>query len=179
MQNKSTKISLFLSTLFFLFSFFVFLYFFKAINNNNEESQSREDEWQRETFRRDEIKALDRSIKIIEPERIELETHFAKSSDAVPFLDTIERLAPRAGASAEVTSVDIGEDKISLLVGLKASGTFEGVYKFLTLLENSPYELEFVSMDIQKRDVSNAPDKNQTGSRWDATFKVKLLSFIP
>jgi len=179
MQNKFPKIPLFLSAMFFLFSFFTLFYFFQEINNNNEESQLKEIEWQTEMLRRDEIKMLDRSIKIIEIERKELETHFAKSSDVVPFLDTIERLAPQVGAKAEVVSVDIGEDKVSLIVGMKASGTFEGIYKFLTLLENSPYELEFVSIDIQKRDVLNTSDQNQIGSRWNATFKIRLLSFIP
>ena len=35
-------------------------------------------------------------------------------------------------------------------MAIKASGSFEALYKFLTLLENSPYELDFISMDIQK-----------------------------
>lgn len=167
MQGNFPKTPLFLSVIFFVISCSVFLYFLKEINKNNQESQLKETEWQTEALRRDEIKALDHSIKIIEAERTQLETHFAKSSDIVPFLDTIERLAPQAGAKAEVTSVNVSEDHTGLYVGMEAFGTFNGLYKFLTLLENSPYELEFISMDLSKR----------VGS-WDAVFKIKLLSFI-
>jgi len=77
-----------------------------------------------------------------------LETHFIKSSDVVPFLNTIEALGPAVGASAEIDSVDTSPDGASLIVELQASGSFGAVYKFLTLLENSPYELNFLSMDI-------------------------------
>ncbi|OGI68839.1 hypothetical protein A3A05_02450 [Candidatus Nomurabacteria bacterium RIFCSPLOWO2_01_FULL_41_12] len=178
MQSSFSKIPLFLSIIFFLFFCAIFLYFFGAISNHNKESQLKELEWRAETSRREEIKALDLSIKRLEGERVQLETHFAKSSDVVPFLDTIEELAPQVGAEAGVSSVDISEDRLSLLVGLKASGTFESLYKFLTLLENSPYELEFLSMDIRKGDISNVPDQGQTSSKWGATFKIKLLSFI-
>ncbi|TSC77943.1 MAG: hypothetical protein G01um101424_77 [Parcubacteria group bacterium Gr01-1014_24] len=167
MQNNFPKTPLFLSIIFFIFSCSVFLYFLEEINNNNQESQLKEMEWQTEALRRYEIKALDRSIKIIEGERAQLETHFAKSSDIVPFLDTIERLAPQVGTKAEVTSVNVSEDHTGLYVGMEASGTFNGLYKFLTLLENSPYELEFVSMDIKKGLES-----------WEAILKIKLLSFI-
>lgn len=178
MQSNFPKIPLLLSAIFFILSCLIFVFLYKAINNNNRESQLREGEWQIEAQRRDEIKALDHSIKIIEEERTQLETHFAKSSDIVPFLDTIERLASKAGARAEVTSVDIPKDSIGLLVGMKASGTFNGLYKFLTLLENSPYELEFLGVDMRQEAGTDAGGKGAAVYRWSATFKIKLLSFV-
>ncbi len=128
----------------------------------------REKEWQTEANRRNEIKTLNDSVKMIEEEKIRLETHFAKSSDIVPFLDTIEGLAPKVSVETEVSAVDVAEDHSGLLIGMKASGTFSGLYKFLTLLENSPYELKFIGMDINK----------ETASKWNAVFQIKLLSFI-
>jgi hypothetical protein len=103
MQSNFPKIPFFLSAAFFILSCLIFVFFYKAINNNNIESQVREEEWQREALRREEIKTLDRSIEIIKEERAQLETHFAQSSDIVPFLDTIEKLAGEAGTKAEVT----------------------------------------------------------------------------
>ena len=178
MQNNFPKIPLFLSAIFFCISLFVFLFFYREIKNNNKESQNQNIQWQTEALRRDEIKALDYSVQIIKDERAQLETHFAQSSDIVPFLDTIEGLALKVDTKAEVVSVDILEDHSGLMVGMKASGTFEGLYKFLTLLENSPYELEFISIDLKKETGSDASNKNVEVSKWAAIFKIKLLSFI-
>ena len=178
MQNNFSKISLSLSIIFFIFSSFAFFYFFQVTNNNKKESQFAETQWQTEAFRRNKIKTLDRSVKVIEAERAQLETHFAQSSDIVPFLDAIEGLASKAGAKAEVTSVDILKDQAGLIVGMKASGTFSGLYKFLTLLENSLYELDFVSMDMRKETELSGENKSVLVPKWNVIFKIKLLSFI-
>ncbi len=179
MQSNFPKMPLFLSVIFFICSSLVFLFFYRAINDNNQKSQLKEGEWQSEKLKRDEMKTLDHSVKIIEKERAQLETHFAQSSDIVPFLDTIERLAPKVSVKAEVTSVDILTDRTGLMVGMKASGTFPGLYKFLALLENSPYEIEFISMEMRRETgLGGVENKNVTVSKWDVIFKIKLLSFV-
>jgi hypothetical protein len=48
----------------------------------------------------------------------------------------------------------------------------------LTLLENSPYELEFVSMDMQKLSTNSTDDKKIEVPQWSAVLGVKLLSFV-
>lgn len=176
MKNNSIKISLLVSLSLFCVLLFTFFFFYKKINDNIQQSQSKEVEWQAEAERRDEIKTLDNAIKIIEKERTQLETHFARSSDVVPFLNTIEKLGSRAGAKTDIISVRISEDRMSLIVDMKASGSFLGLYRFLTLLENSPYELEFVAMNLGNG--VSLDSSNTKSSKWEATFKVKLLNFI-
>ena len=110
-------------------------------------------------------------------DRAALETHFAQSSDVVPFLNTIEQLAPSAGAVATVDAVDTGTNNSQLVVELKVSGSFTQIYKFLTLLENSPYELNVLSMDIHTSTLTQAPSKNANPSAWEALFRIQLLSF--
>jgi hypothetical protein len=180
MKNNFPKIPMFLSAIFFVFFCLAFLFFYKMINSNDKESQLKEGEWQSETTKRDEIRALDYSVKIMEGERDQLETHFAQSSDVVPFLNTIDGLAGGVDVKEEVTSVDVEADNTSLLVGMKASGTFSNLYKFLTLLENSPYELEFTGVDMRKETVSEVGNgnKNVPVPKWDAVYKIKLLSFV-
>lgn len=178
MQELFQKFSiLFLSMIIFIFSCFVFFYFYNKINLYDNESELVEEKWQMEMIRRDKIRMLDRSIKTIESERAQLETHFAKSSDVVPFLDTIEGLALEAGAQAEVTAVSIPGDNSGLVVEIKSSGTFSNLYKFLKLLESSPYELEFVAVNMQRKD-ENASSQNVEIPEWEEFFKLKLLSFI-
>lgn len=178
MKNNFQKISLFLSAIFFIFSCFAFVFLYREINDNNQKVQQDLTTWTAEMRLREEIRSFDRSLQKIADDRIMLETHFAKSSDIVPFLDSIEKLAPRVGATARIDSVDALKDNTGLVVELKASGSFEAIYKFLTLLENSPYELDFLSMDIHKI-ILDVSDKNEKDSRWEAFLKIKLLSFVP
>lgn len=176
--KKFQKVPLFLSIIFFLLSFFAFILLYKNIQNNNQIFEKAEAQWQMETSKKDEIESLNRSLKMLEKERALLDTHFIQSSDVVPFLDTVEKLAPQVNAKAEVTLVDISPDNISLSVGVKATGTFESLYKFLTLLENSPYQLEFTSMDIKKVDEGTVSSGNAQAGKWSAVFKIRLLSFV-
>jgi hypothetical protein len=178
MKHKFPVIQLLFSVIFLGFLLFAFSYFYKAINNNNIIAQTKEKEWQAEKMRREEMDTLDRSVKMIEKDKNELETHFARSSDIVPFLDFIEGLAPKASVKAEVVAVDISKDRTALVVGMKASGTFNSLYKFLTLLENSPYELEFNTTEIHKEGVSEVEGKSITNPNWNMMFTFKLLSFV-
>lgn len=177
--KKFKKAPLIISTILLMFSCFLFFSLYKQTQDNNRAWAQSEMEWQNEANRRNEIKSLDRSLKVIEQERTLLDTHFAKSSDVVPFLDTIEKLASEAGVKAEVVLVDIPKDDSGLVVGINATGHFEGLYKFLTLLENSPYELDFISMNMQKLNIEIVSDIKTPDSEWSTTFGIKLLSFIP
>ncbi len=178
MQNNFPKIPIFLSIMFFALSCSAFFYLLMATNTNSKDSALVTAAWQAGVNRHDEIRSRARFLSQIKPERTSLETHFARSSDVVPFLDLLEGLAPRGGAKAKVSSVDILKDDVGLVVTMSASGSFESVYKFLTLLENSPYELEFVGVDIRKQGEPDLSKKGVTISTWEAFLKIKLLSFI-
>jgi hypothetical protein len=178
MKNNFQKIQLVFSALFFIMLSVAFVFLYKKINDNNQKAEKGMVRWQEEAKKREDTISLNSSLEKIAPDLATLGTHFAQSSDVVPFLDTIEKLAPKVGATAAVDSVSTLPGNIGLLVGLKANGSFTAIYKFLTLLENSPYELNFISMDINKI----APDASVKGvqsQKWEATFKMQLLTFVP
>ncbi len=183
MKNNFPKIPLVLSLVFFSVSLLIFIYFFNQIKNNNQELLAKELEWRTEANKRAGIKTLDHSVKVIEADRKELDTHFAESSDIVPFLNTVDGLSVRSNTSAEITSVDPLEDHSGLNVGVTASGTFENLYKFLTLLENSAYEIEFTGVDMHKEIKSESTNTVPLKStaplipKWNVAIKMKLLSF--
>jgi hypothetical protein len=166
MKKNLQKILPIISLMFFIICCFVFLFLNKEINLNNKVFEDNEIKWQQETERREGIKLLNNSIRKIENEKDLLDTHFAQSSNIVPFLDTVESLGTKVGAKTEVTSVDIPKESNSLNIEMKISGSFEKIYKFILLLENSPYKLEITSIDVSKQDV------------WEANLKIKLLSFM-
>lgn len=181
MQNNSKKIQLFLSVVFFIFFIFfilAFLFIYREVNRNNQKAEQSLVLLKNEVKERDEIKSLNRSIGTIREDRALLETHFAKSSDIVPFLDTIEALAVKAEVKAEVASVDAVKDNAALTVQVNASGNFAGLYKFLTLLENSPYALEFTSINMQREASLDVVTKKTKELKWQTIFKIRLLSFV-
>jgi len=173
------KKSLIFSVILFLFTVFVFIFLYKNINNIREISLRAQEKWQTETIRRENARSLVNSVEIIKSERNLLDTHFVRSSDVVPLLDTIEKLAEEVKVKAEVVSVDIAEDNSSLIVEMKAQGNFGTIYKLILLLENSPYNLEFVSVSLQNQNEENiSANKTNKAQLWTATFRMKVLSFV-
>jgi len=175
MQANDPKKYLVLSLLFFALACGAFLYLYQGIKSNRKVFQDAQVAWQREEDRLAEIRMIDRSIKTVEAEKILFESHFATKKDVVPFLDTLEKMALSVGAKAEVASVDTKEGSNGLTVALRASGSFESLYKLLTLLENSHFELKVEGLDLQRESLSGA---DAIGSKWRAVFQVKLLSYV-
>jgi flagellar basal body-associated protein FliL len=173
MQNDSKKFKKFkkapllLALLFLLVSCGAWMFLYGKIKENKIISEKSGKEWHAEAVRRDEIRSLERSILEIQDERTQVEMHFAQSSNVVPFLDTIEKLATNAGANSEVVSVDVSPEKSELEVALTAQGSFSSIYNFIRLLENSPYEIEIDSFNVEK----------EMAGEWQGTFTIRLLSF--
>jgi hypothetical protein len=178
MQNKSKKISLIISILIFLILCTFFFFFYKEIKNNISSAKESQDMLQKEISRREEIKNFNDSFKSIEADKILFETHFAQSSDIVPFLNTIETMANSVGTKSEVSSIEVAPDNSGLILKMKDSGSFSQVYKFIALLENSPYELEFTSVNLNTVSADSTITKGVKSTGWEATFTIKLLSFI-
>ncbi|HYD92450.1 MAG TPA: hypothetical protein VEA37_13315 [Flavobacterium sp.] len=177
-SKQFPKIPLLLSLLLLALSCLVYFFLYKNILDNNRIFEEAEAKWQAQNSEEEKMKSLEHSLESLEQERALLNAHFVRSSDVVPFLDTIETLAPKAGASAGVASVAISPDGSSLLVGVKATGSFENLYKFLTLLENSPYQLEFTSMNMTKTGVGASSSSDSSEGNWTASFGIRLLSFV-
>lgn len=181
MQNIIKKIPLFISIILLLSVGFALFFLYKEINLNSEKTEASLIELEEEISNRNELRLLNNSVRTIKDENTILSTHFAKSSDIVPFLDTIEGIARVVGVKAETTNVDISEGNTGLVVRINAGGNFKDIYRFLTLLENSPYELEFLGMDIEKEatPLGGEDTKVVVSSKWNAVFTIKLLSFVP
>ena len=176
MQNKFKNSTLIVSVIIFLILCIMFFFLFKEINNNIKTSKELQTNLQKEIKRREEIKDFNNSFKSIEQDKNLLETHFAQSSDIVPFLNKIEKMANSVGTEAEVSFIEVAKDNTGLILEMKDVGSFSRVYKFITLLENSPYELEFTSVEMNS--TSDTSKKSTKENIWEATLKIKLISFI-
>ncbi|MBP9748412.1 MAG: hypothetical protein KBD17_02205 [Candidatus Pacebacteria bacterium] len=173
MKNYNHVKHLIFAFIFFLISLSGLLFFYSHFKSKEAVSDQKLMDWRIEQARRDEIKSLDSSMKKIENEKVMLETHFAYSANPVPFLDTLEKMAQSVGAESAVSAVDVAKDGKSLVVGLNVSGSFESFYKFLTLIENSIYDMEFISVDVSKDG-----DTESGAGAWSAVVRLKLMTFI-
>lgn len=171
MQSKLKKILLIFSITSFLVFCALFLFLFEEIGNNNKVSKQAQSDFLQEASRRQNIKDFNNSFKSIEEDKVLLETHFAQSSNIVPFLDLIEKTGDSVGTKAEVSFIEIAKDNSGLVIIMKDTGNFNQVYKFIRLLENFPYELELTSVEMH-----SVPTENK--NIWEAILKIKLISFI-
>ena len=154
-----------------------FFYILNSIKSLNIDTANISDQILSETARRNNIENLNNEIKDITTQREMLETHFAKDSDVVPFLDNLQALSVKAGSPAEVSAVDLNKEDGHLEVSMRTKGDFVSIYKLLALLENSPYEIDFTSVQLDKEILSDADFKLGKTSKWNAAFKLTLLSF--
>lgn len=176
MKYNFPKIPFFLSLILCSVSIFIFFSLYNKINNDNVESNKIFTTWQKEYKKKEDIDLLNSFLENTTEERVLLNSHFAQASNAVSFLDMMEELGSKVNARAEVLVIDVPEDKAALYVSVKVSGTFDSVYKFIKLLENSPYETEIVSLDMSKVVLSGS--LNKQSFVWSVNLKIKLLSFI-
>ena len=179
MKNNFEKIKLIVAIIFFILLSVALVFLYQLTDGNRQKGQQDYITYQTEKLRHGDLATLNSSLSTIQDEQNSIQTHFAKSSDVVPFLDNMETLAGEVGATASVDSVDAPADNSGLAVNLKASGSFESLYKFLTLLENSPYELNFLGVDFHQLDQSNASGKSVPSAKWEVILKVQLVTFIP
>lgn len=169
MKNKNLVYAI--SSFFFLVISVMALYFFYIhINKNKAEVDAKNAEWQTEQNRRLEIKSLERVVKNLEDERIALSEHFVSAENPVEFFNSLEGLASSVGATAKVVSVNTDKENKSFGLNLEASGSFDSVYRFITLLENSSYKMKIKSIDLQVGPVD-------LSKKWVLQINLELVTF--
>ena len=174
MKNKLEKIYLATAVIILVISGMAFFFVNKETKSNIESAKQSELNLVQETTKRNEIKNLNNYFNSIEKEKTQFETHFVQRSDVVSYLNSLEALAKDIGTKGEVLSINLSDDKSNLLVEMSDEGTFPNVYKFITLLENAPFEMEITYIDLNR---SNSEEKKTT-VLWQALIKFKLVSFI-
>lgn len=182
MKNKFKKSFLIIPVALFIFLAVSFCFIFKEIKQNKEIAKQAKISFEEEILRRQETKDFNNFFKSIEEEKKLFETHFVQSSGIVPFLNTIEKMAESVDTKAEVSFLEVAKDNTGLILEMKNAGSFLGVYKFLMLLENSSYELEFLSVEMHPvLDGGFEESENKipaNSNNWEAVFKIKLISFV-
>lgn len=178
MKKDIVKNKLIVSLIFLVIVLSIFFYVYTTTLKNHRKSEENLIKWQEVYYHQQEVEALSSSIALIEEDKNSLDVHFAKSSNVVLFLDYLESLAKKIDIETEVSLVDVPQKEEGLIVEMNIKGEFKTIYKFLKLLENSPYQLEFISVDINNSTNEETLEKENKKIKWQAQLRIKLLSFL-
>ncbi len=135
------------------------------------------------TLIRGRLSTLDSEIKninVIEgflektaSDRIIISQGFIGNDDLLRFIEDIEKVGNESGIEVNVESASLaaGNSKLGPSFRLRAQGNFSQVFKYMLLLENTPYEISFEDISF----TSSAGEKGK--KNWLGTFVIRLLSY--
>jgi len=174
MKKITPKIIFYVAIIFFVLACLIFFWLYKDIKHKDQVARELEQNLETENDKIANMQSLVKLLENTQEERQAIDSHFINSLNIVPLFNFFENSAPLVGAVAEVMSVDVpkNNENSDLTMDINAKGSFESLYKFLMLIENSPYDLEVVFMDIKKE------SSNTAGQEWQADLKIRLISFI-
>lgn len=177
MTENQKNIYIISSIAFFIFSCFVFYFIYRQIRIKNIDAEEIKIQIQNENKKYNDIEILSKSNKISVEDQISFDSHFVDKSEIANFFDSLEKLAEKIKLETEILSANEDEIKGDFTLELKSKGSFENIYRFLLLLENSQYMIEIMSINMQKehQDETQNITKNPI---WTLHLKIKLLSFV-
>jgi len=138
----------------FLIIFCIFP-FLKQIQNNSKEFISEKKKVILLTQKREKLQELENFYKTYQSDYNKIENLFIDSQSPIEFIQFLEQTATNSGVQLEILSTKISQKTKedfwpSLSFQLSLSGDFPDFLKFLRKLENSPYLIEFLDLNIKK-----------------------------
>lgn len=118
---------------------------------------------------KERIHELERTLKDTENERNKISEYFVTKTNAVTFIEQIEKVGKNAGVDLTVNSVsDEAKDAGAIQLSFSAAGSFPDIYRLVALVESMPYKVT-----LKKANISRAGDQ----TLWKGDFTVKMESF--
>lgn len=125
---------------------------------------------------KEKIQELERVLKDTEGDRDKLSQYFIAKTNAVTFIEQIEKIGKTAGVDLSVSSVsDDEKDRNSIQLNFSATGSFLHLYHLIALIESMPYKVVIKKADIQ---VGANGSPEVTTPLWEGSFVVLLEGFI-
>ncbi|OHA32005.1 MAG: hypothetical protein A2928_00225 [Candidatus Taylorbacteria bacterium RIFCSPLOWO2_01_FULL_45_15b] len=121
---------------------------------------------------------LKRTFEATEIEREKIETYFVSDGTVVPFIESIEALRTISGISTKISTLAVetpeSGDVEYLHVVIDVDGSWDGVYRFVSLVEKLPHaiRIEKVAFDktlgensVWRSNISLRVAKNKLGTQ--------------
>ena len=109
--------------------------------------------------------------------RATISSYFIDADNVVPLLETVEGYGTRAAVTTKFSNVLLQPKPRAVTVTVDAIGSFTNVYRFVSMLEAAPYELQITSAQVQTYLPPGQQEPTVPGvSDWDATVTFSVLS---
>jgi len=175
-NKKPIKTPLIFSIIILLLATTSFFVLRKEIQSKDQRATEFKLEAENEFSKKENATTLVNFVEANEANIEEIDKFFVYQEDVVPFLQFVESLGVRTKSDVEVSSVEVAKDDSNLFVGIDIEGSFESVYKFIKLLENAPYKVEILDLNI--RNLSTGAGEDSPPS-WRGNIRVRIISFLP
>lgn len=169
MNNKKIKRLLAIFFLVDILFLGVYGYLFYVVDSKNRETAALYTASHQAASDKEKIQGLERTLKETEKERNNLSGYFVTKTNAVTFIEQIEKIGKNANVSLTVNSVsDDVKDNGAIQLNFSAVGSFPDMYRLIALVESMPYKVT-----LKKANVLRVVDQ----AVWRGDFVVKLESF--
>jgi len=106
-----------------------------------------------------------------------LDSYFVPVDGSVDFIDYLESLGKKANTTFSIQNIDVipgpaTDFKDTLSIELRIAGSWQGILQTLALLEEAPYQITLISLNMNRFDTT-VGKKTTTG--WQATVIMQAL----
>lgn len=182
MSKNKTNLILLISSIVMLGSLATLIFFFKIIENKNKHTSATLVTLANKIVKKENSKALKDQIDEVALIRESTNKHFVNGGEMDSFIDYLEGLGKDAGTEVRIEDFKVSpDDKNTLSVKLSSKGSFNNVMKFLSIIENTQYQVYINKMILGKQpDVSNIDPKTgqpipSGNSIWEADISFNIL----
>lgn len=123
-------------------------------------------------MRQNTVKGLEQLFKAVDERKEEIENIFVDERSVVRVIEEFERTAISAGIALTLESASLPTSKESRgpEFQLRVEGSFDGIVRYLRLLEVMPFQFSFDDIGIEKQTVKE--------DAWSGVIRLTLLSFM-
>jgi hypothetical protein len=119
------------------------------------------------------LDSTEKSLADTEQQRKILDSYFINSTQAVSFIEKIEKLREYSHTEMVLNAVTPPKKQNEgLLLDFSASGNFEDIYRLFALIEKMPYRMTVRNAILAKSGNEKNPE------RWTGSFSVVLESYL-
>jgi Tfp pilus assembly protein PilO len=102
-------------------------------------------------------------------EKQKIDSVFLDKDSVVNFIENLESIAGKTGASIKIGNINIdSQKKKGLSLQFNLTGNFNQLFHYLILVEKLPYLINIETMDFKK----------SASNEWEADFEILVNSFI-
>ncbi|OGZ44647.1 MAG: hypothetical protein A2756_05550 [Candidatus Ryanbacteria bacterium RIFCSPHIGHO2_01_FULL_48_27] len=124
------------------------------------------------------LRNLERTVTDLAPDIEKIERTFFKPNEVVNFIVALESAAASSGVELSINNADLNKPAVNeqptSSFALTARGSFTQIYRFIVLVENMPFNMEFTNVSLLGQNNTNG--SAPSASSVQASIDLKVLT---